>query len=115
MDKSNTFICDRMSVPLESRMLHCGSDSCQLLCDRCWRKRIIWTDALSTGPDGRATGSDQDDESLAGQHGEGRGGAEGKSEEVGDVSQQLCTFQHQKAAGKRERKSSLCYKLSDMM
>lgn len=56
-------------------------------------------DVLLTGPDSRATGSDQDDERLAGKHGGGRDGAEDKGEEAGDASRQLCTPQHQRAAG----------------
>lgn len=62
-----------------------------------------------TGPDGRATGSDQNDERLAGQHGAGRGGATDKSEETGDVRQQLCTRQHYRVAGTRQQKPIIMF------
>lgn len=85
------------------------SGSCQLHCSRRWRKRIIKTDAPLTGPDGRATGSDQNDERLAGRHGAGRGGAMDKSEEAGDVRQQLCTRQYYRVAGTRQQKPIIMF------
>lgn len=61
---------------------------------------ITQTDALSTDPDGRATGRDRGDQKQAGQPGAGRRGARGQCEDAGDTSQQLRPDQqHQRAAG----------------
>lgn len=47
------------------------------------------TDALLTGPDGPATGSDQNDGGAVGRRGAGRGGATRYSEEAGGVRGRL--------------------------
>lgn len=69
-------------------------------------KRIMRTDALLTGPDGHATDSDQDDCGQAGSRGAGGHGAEDKSRELGDLSQQLLPQQHHRVTGNRKQETS---------